>query len=60
MYLAKVKPDVENTKELTIIAASGPYIMNGSLSTESLNNLVEVVKAKNANVLILVIKIESS
>ena len=52
MYLPKVKPEFE--KELIIIAASGPYIINGSLSTDSLTSLVEVVKAKNANVLILV------
>ena len=31
--------------------------MNGSLATESLTNLIEVVKAKRANVLILVLKI---
>jgi len=41
-------------EDLITIVASGPYMTNGTIQTDQLELLVDVVKAKNAHVLILV------
>ena len=41
-------------EDLITIAASGPYMKNGSIQTDQLELLIDMVKAKNAHVLILV------
>lgn len=46
-----VKPD-EN-QDINIVVASGPYMATGSTQTPVLNQLIEVVKSKNTQVLIL-------
>ena len=46
----KLKPD----EDLTVISASGPYMSNNTILANHLELLVDVVKAKNAHVLILV------
>ena len=52
------KPKSTILNDMTIVVASGPYMMNGSLKTDVLNQLTEAVKSKGANVLILVKKID--
>jgi hypothetical protein len=47
-----VKPDANG--DLHVIVASGPYMQTGSTQTPALASLLEVVKSKNAQVLILV------
>jgi hypothetical protein len=47
-----IKPDAN--EDLHVIVASGPYMHSGSTQTPILTQLVEQVKAKNAQVLILV------
>jgi len=46
----KIGPD----EDLITIVASGPYMTNGTIQTDQLELLIDVVKAKNAHVLILV------
>jgi hypothetical protein len=48
-----VKPDTND--DVHVIVASGPYMPTGSTQTPMLTQLIEVVKAKNAQVLVLVI-----
>ena len=41
-------------EEIQIIVASGPFMQTGSVQTPIISQLVEVVMAKNAQVLIMV------
>lgn len=43
-------------EDLVTIVAAGPYMSNGSILIDQLELLIDVVKAKNAHVLILVFK----
>jgi hypothetical protein len=45
---------LEQNEDLSIIVASGPYMINGSVNTSSLNSLIEAVKAQNVPLLVLV------
>ncbi len=51
--LINIRPDTNG--DLNIIVTSGPYMPTGSTQTPVLGQLVEVVKAKNPQVLVLVI-----
>jgi hypothetical protein len=42
-------------EELSIIAAAGPYMSNGTILTDNINSLLDKVIEKKAHVLILVI-----
>lgn len=44
-------------EDLVAIVASGPYMTNNSVQSDSLELLIDMVKAKNAHVLILVKRI---
>ena len=46
---------LEPNEDLKTIIAAGPFMANGSILTSQLELLVDIVKAKNAHVLILVI-----
>ena len=48
---AKLEPN----EDLKTIIAAGPFMANGSILTGQLELLIDVVKAKNAHILILVI-----
>lgn len=48
----KLGPD----EDLVAIVASGPYMTSNSIQSDSLELLIDMVKAKNAHVLILVKK----
>ena len=43
----------DDNKDLNILVASGPYMMNGSILFSTLINLINVAKAKKAHLLIL-------
>ena len=45
---------LEPNEDLIAIVASGPYMANNSIQSDSLELLIDMVKAKNAHVLILV------
>lgn len=50
---------LEQNEDLSMVVASGPYMINGSLNTTSLNSLIEAVKTQNVHLLVLVIFIDS-
>ena len=50
---------LEQNEDLSMIVASGPYMINGSLNTTSLDSLIEAVKTQNVHLLVLVIFIDA-
>lgn len=51
-YSININPGDES-KDLNILVASGPYMMNGSILFSTLINLINEAKAKKAHMLIL-------
>ena len=47
---------LDANEDLTMLVASGPYMTHGGLLTTNLNLLVDIAKARNIHVLILVSK----
>ena len=50
---------LEQNEDLSMIVSSGPYMINGSLNTTSLDSLIEAVKTQNVHLLVLVIFIDA-
>lgn len=50
---SSIKVKLAPTEDLVTIVAAGPYMTNGTILTDSLELLIDMVKAKNAHVLIL-------
>ena len=50
---------LEQNEDLSMVVASGPYMINGNLNTTNLNSLIEAVKIQNVHLLVLVIFIDA-
>lgn len=46
---------LEPNEDLTCIVASGPFMMTNSISMNTLYQMIDLVKTKNAHILILVL-----
>jgi hypothetical protein len=51
---SSINVKLASDEELSIIVAAGPYMSNGTVLTNNINNLLDKVIEKKAHVLILV------